>query len=85
MVILRRPLALEDRLLCFPFNPLLPPPPPPPPPPLPVLSFLSCWCGATFFVRAFFVVEAELRGPALPARLEAGVPPPFGVPGPSED
>ncbi|BCS23368.1 uncharacterized protein APUU_31594A [Aspergillus puulaauensis] len=47
------------------------------------LSFLSCWCGATFFVRAFLVIPVE-RGPALPARVEAGVPA-LGVPGPSED
>jgi hypothetical protein len=33
----------------------------------------TCWCGATFLVSAFLVPMLE-RGPALPARLPAGVP-----------
>lgn len=63
-----RPLALEERLIGFP---------------LAVFSFLTCWCGATFLVSAFLIPMLE-RGPALPARLPAGVPG-FGVPGPMED
>ncbi|BCS05245.1 uncharacterized protein AKAW2_81046A [Aspergillus luchuensis] len=67
---LRRPLALDDRFVCFPLSPE-------------ALIFLSCWCGATFLVTAF-LVEAVERGPALQARLDAGVPA-LGVPGPRDD